>query len=156
MPAPCLPYLAYIAYGPTTYRQFGSFVLGACTSRADANRIPRAVSHRAKRLTQIGLRTFLANIPRIPVPMEAIVLLFDQRRNQHRPSPMPGCESRRSPACDAELVCFAPPMRNTTASDQCRAACYCHPQARNSRACWGSINGTYEVDPVCETAGAAS
>ena len=27
MPARCLPYLAYIAYDPTTYRQFGMFVL---------------------------------------------------------------------------------------------------------------------------------
>src|SRR5215469_13357978 len=27
MPARCLPYLAYIAYDPTTYRQFGIFVL---------------------------------------------------------------------------------------------------------------------------------
>src|SRR5215469_656788 len=31
MPARCLPYLAYIAYNPTTYRQFGIFVLAIGT-----------------------------------------------------------------------------------------------------------------------------
>ena len=32
MPARCLPYLAYIAYDPTTYRQFGIFVLELCSA----------------------------------------------------------------------------------------------------------------------------
>jgi len=37
MPARCLPYLAYIAYDPTTYRQFGIFVLERLTPAAEAN-----------------------------------------------------------------------------------------------------------------------
>ena len=39
MPARCLPYLAYIAYNPTTYRQFGIFVLGAESVFAEYARI---------------------------------------------------------------------------------------------------------------------
>src|SRR5215469_530529 len=46
MPARCLPYLAYIAYHPTTYRQFGIFVLvaiGLCSlERAFAPGRPRS------------------------------------------------------------------------------------------------------------------
>src|SRR6516165_5738738 len=45
MPARCLPYLAYIAYDPTTYRQFGIFVLG---SAAPQEMLKRATDFRGR------------------------------------------------------------------------------------------------------------